>query len=244
MKKTTIDATDIHYKILNERIRELAELGYDQINVKGVCGHKFLAAGLSHKITIEVEGVPGNDLGVFMNGLEILVHDDVQDGSGNTMNSGRIVIYGNAGDITGHSMRDGEIFVKGDTGYRAGIHMKEYKDMYPVVVVGGRAGSFLGEYMAGGLIIVLGLDKDSSISDYTGTGMHGGRIYVRGKIEDVILGKEVKMFEIEDNDLYQIMPYLESFSRYFGVEPEKICEPGFKKIVPVTHRPYGKIYSY
>lgn len=54
-------------------------------------------------------------------------------------------------------MRGGEIYVRGNAGYRAGIHMKAYRDKRPVMVIGGRTGSFLGEYQAGGYIIVLGL---------------------------------------------------------------------------------------
>lgn len=50
------------------------------------------------------------------------------------------------------------ILVEGNVGYRAGIHMKAYKDQVPVLVVGGEAGSFLGEYQAGGYVVVLGLN--------------------------------------------------------------------------------------
>ena len=57
-------------------------------------------------------------------------------------------------------MRGGEIFVNGNAGYRAGIHMKAYREKKPILVIGGRTGSFLGEYQAGGLIIVLGLNDD------------------------------------------------------------------------------------
>ena len=34
------------------------------------------------------------------------------------------------------------IFVKGNAGYRAGIHMKAYKEKKPIMVIGGRAGSY------------------------------------------------------------------------------------------------------
>jgi glutamate synthase domain-containing protein 3 len=37
--------------------------------------------------------------------------------------------------------------------------MKAYQDKIPILVIGGTAGSFLGEYQAGGLIIVLGSMK-------------------------------------------------------------------------------------
>ena len=76
-------------------------------------------------------------------------------------------------------MRGGKIFVKGDTGYRTGIHMKEYKDKKPSCCSGRKNGKFLGEYLAGGIIIVLGLySEDCPVGNFTGTGMHGSQIYI------------------------------------------------------------------
>lgn len=57
-------------------------------------------------------------------------------------------------------MRGGKIYVRDHAGYRAGIHMKEYKKKVPIMIIGGCAGSFLGEYQAGGILIVLGLQED------------------------------------------------------------------------------------
>lgn len=80
------------------------------------------------------------------------------------MNEGKIIVKGSIGDAAGYAMRGGKIFVRGNAGYRAGIHMKEYKGKIPVMIIGGTAGSFLGEYQAGGLIVVLGLEaKDDRI---------------------------------------------------------------------------------
>ena len=75
------------------------------------------------------------------------------------MNDGRIIVHGSIGDAAGYAMRGGESHVQGDAGYRAGIHMKAYGDKLPALVIGGAAGSFLGEYQAGGVILVLGLSK-------------------------------------------------------------------------------------
>ncbi len=100
-------------------------------------------------------------MGAYLDGCEIVVNGSAQDAIGDTMNDGLIVIHGNSGDAAGYSMRGGKIFIKGDAGYRAGIHMKAYKDKFPVLVIGGKAGSFLGEYQAGGIILVLGIDTDS-----------------------------------------------------------------------------------
>jgi hypothetical protein len=45
--------------------------------------------------------------------------------------------------------------------------MKQYKDKLPVLTIGGTTGSFLGEYLAGGYIIVLGLNtEDCPIGSY------------------------------------------------------------------------------
>jgi len=68
---------------------------------------------------------------------------------------------------------------RGSIGYRTGIHMKSYEDDYPIIIVGGTTGDFLGEYMAGGLILVLGLGLDDGISPvgkFIASGMHGGTI--------------------------------------------------------------------
>ena len=61
--------------------------------------------------------------------------------------------------------------------------MKEYEEKRPVLVVGGTAQDFLGEYMAGGIVILL--DRlTSSIGNSIGTGTHGGAIYLRGTVKE------------------------------------------------------------
>jgi len=48
---------------------------------------------------------------------------------------------------------------------------------------------YLGEYMAGGVIVVLGMNvKGVPVGSFVGTGMVGGRIYIRGKVPTSRLG--------------------------------------------------------
>ena len=84
-------------------------------------------------------------------------------------------------------MRGGKIYVKVNAGYRAGFHMKAYKEKVPVMVIGGTAGSFLGEYQAGGVIVVLGLEPQSKniVGFFPCTGMHGGKMFIRSKCKDI-----------------------------------------------------------
>jgi len=146
------------YRSLNEEVHRAAAAGYDVIRLYDVHGQRFLAAGLEGYLRLEVHGTPGNDLGVFMDGPTIEVFGSAQDQAGNTMNGGKIVVHGNAWDVTGLAARGGKIFVRGDGGYRIGIHMKEFRRHRPVVVYGGRVREFFGEYMAGGVLVALGLD--------------------------------------------------------------------------------------
>ena len=149
-----IDAKGLDFAALNEKIRSTDE----DCRITGCLGHRFIASGLGGR-SIEIDGIPGNALGAYLSGASITVYGNAQDAVGDTMNDGRIVIHGNVGDAAGYAMRGGRIFVKGSAGYRTGIHIKAYADKLPVITVGESCGNFLGEYQAGGIIIVLGLDN-------------------------------------------------------------------------------------
>ena len=125
--------------------------------------------------------------------------------------------------------------------------MKEYGDKKPTVVIGGTAQDFLGEYMAGGVLIVLGLslgENELHTANFIGTGMHGGVIYIRGKVEDHQLGKEVSQLEIDDDDRGILRKYVDKFANYFGYDARNILSAEFTKLLPLSHRPYGRLYAY
>ena len=171
-----IDAKGLDYATINGKLRNTKS----ELEILNCCGQKFIAAGMSDK-AITITGTPGNALGAYLNGAAIRVKGNAQDAVGDTMNDGYIVVEGNIGDAAGYAMRGGRIYVKGNAGYRAGIHMKAYEDKVPVMIIGGKAGSFLGEYQAGGRIIVLGLTENDNpiVSNFPCTGMHGGKMYLK-----------------------------------------------------------------
>lgn len=242
-----IDACGVHYRDLNANLRELAANGARKIELASVYGQRYIGTGLSKPVEIEIFGTPGNDLGAFMEGSRIVVHGNAQDGCGNTMNDGEIIIHGRAGDIVGLSARGGKIFVKGDVGYRAGVHMKGYQDKRPVVVIGGTAQDFLGEYMAGGVLILLGLNLEEGEphrAKFIGTGMHGGTIYLRGAVDGFQLGKEVGVAELDEEDRKILRDHIGEFAAHFGYDAGKILERPFTKLFPLWLRPYGRLYAY
>jgi glutamate synthase domain-containing protein 3 len=242
----TIDASGIYYRDINARLRGIAGEGIDRIKINNVYGQRYIGTGIRLPVEIDIYGTAGNDLGAFLDGPKITVHGHAQDGCGNTMNSGEIIIHGHAGDVVGLSARGGNIFVRDSVGYRAGIHMKEYQDKKPALVIGGSAQDFLGEYMAGGIIILLGLNLSNGQyhpAGYVGTGMHGGVIYLRGKIEERKLGKEVDISPVEEYDLDIIRNYVEEYAIHFGCRAEEIMDSDFCKLSPRALRPYGKLYA-
>ncbi|MFQ5815931.1 MAG: hypothetical protein ACE5G7_05485 [Candidatus Hydrothermarchaeaceae archaeon] len=242
-----IDSRGVRYPVLNEMINEAVRKGAKNMKLVNVNGQRYIADGLVGDIDIEIHGTPGDDLGSFMHGPRIVVHGSAQDGTGNTMNSGEIIIYGDARDITGHSMRGGNIYINGDVGYRVGIHMKEYEGNYPVVVAAGNAGDFLGEYMAGGRVVILGIkegpEESEIVGDWVATGIHGGIIYVRGEVEEDRLGIGAKIMEYTKEDEKALRGMLEGFCEAFGYDLEEILKAGFTKITPISHRPFGKMYT-
>jgi glutamate synthase domain-containing protein 3 len=242
-----IDARGMTYRQLNLELTTRVQRGAARIVVRNVNGQRYIGTNLNANVQLDLWGTPGNDLGAFMNGPHIVVHGNGQDGIGNTMNGGEIVIHGHAGDALGLAARGGTMLVRDGAGYRAGIHMKEYDDARPVVVIGGTAQDFLGEYMAGGVLVVLGLVKGvpaQTRARYVGTGMHGGRIFLRGTIESHQLGKEVGVAAPDSEDMRVLENAVRLYCENFDRSVDEMMSGEFIKLFPLYLRPYGRLYAY
>jgi len=242
----SIIAKNFNFKELNERIKAAGEF----VHIEDCYGQRFIGSALKGK-TLTINGTPGNALGCYLDGAVIEVHGNAQDATGDTMNDGKIIIHGNAGDALGYAMRGGSIFVKGNAGYRTGIHMKEYcsaemkLEKKPVIVIGGKAGSFLGEYLAGGLIVVLGLgvEDEQPVGNFTGTGMHGGKIFIRTKANLAALPAQVSAEIAANDDLKEIEPFIKEFARHFNMDFQSILKDQFFVLKPNAKNPYKQLYT-
>ena len=226
------------HKAINEAIRDAKT-----VTLENCCGQRFIAAGMSDK-EIAAYGVPGNALGAYLNGAKITVHGNAQDAVGDTMNNGEIVIHGNIGDAAGYAMRGGRIFVKGDAGYRAGIHMKAYHEKCPTILIGGKCGSFLGEYQAGGKIIVLGLTENEKpiVGNFPCTGMHGGKMILRSDCAGIRFPKNVNARPAAAEDFAEMDGDLTAFCVAFGLDKTALLDAPFTVITPDTANPYKQMY--
>lgn len=235
----TVDAKEMDYPTLNRTLRQTDA----DTEIRNCLGQRFIAAGMANK-KITVYGTPGNALGAYLNGAEIRVAGNAQDAVGDTMNDGAIIVDGSIGDTAGYAMRGGRIYVRGDAGYRAGIHMKAYEEKIPVMIIGGKTGSFLGEYQAGGLIIVLGLTENEKpiVSNFPCTGMHGGKLFLRSDCRGIRFPDQVRSSPATKADLSVIAPYIREYSALFGLDPEEILAAQFTVVTPDSKNPYQQMY--
>ena len=219
---THIDASGLDYRQLNAAIRSCS----GDASVTGCYGQQFIGAGLETG-NLTIAGTPGNALGAYLDGACIEVRGNAQDG-----------------DAAGYAMRGGELYVEGNAGYRAGIHMKAYGDKQPVMVIGGKAGSFLGEYQAGGVIIVLGLTDGSRpiVSNFPCTGMHGGWLYIRSDCKKILLPKQVIARPASRKDMNMVRDYLHTFCELFGGDCGELLRQPFTVITPNSSNPYKQLY--
>ncbi len=244
-----IDAGGVHYRELNERIRELARAGERYIRVRGLRGQRYLGAGLDFSdLLLQLYGVAGEDMGFNLNGPTVELFGHGQNAIANTMDSGTIIVHGMGGDALAYGMRGGSLFIRDDVGYRVGIHMKEYRGKKPLLVIGGTSGDYLGEYMAGGTIILLNRENAPEMvagsSDKTlATGIHGGEIYIFGyEIPDYLLGIGAGISTAGKADRKNVEPFVRQFCGHFGLEADPLLERELVKITPQGSRPFARFY--
>lgn len=229
-----------HFTEANELVRAALERA-DAVEVREAFAQRYLGCALPRGKRLAIHGVPGNDMACYLDGGDVEVFGNAQDQIGNTMNDGRIVVHGRCGDAAGYGMRGGRIFVRDGCGWRVGIHMKQFEGKRPAIVIGGDAGNFLGEYLAGGIIVLLGRP-----GPYLATGMHGGTIYLRFPIASEDVQPGLVQEPVDETDRALLADLLGEYNRCFARELDREADAtgrGFVRIRPLTSRPYAALYS-
>ncbi|MCR4924846.1 MAG: glutamate synthase [Clostridiales bacterium] len=234
-----------NYEELNSEINQTLS-SKRKVVVKDLNGQRYIGCALDKGKTIEGYGTAGNDLACFLNGGKVVIYGNGQDAVGNTMSGGEIIIHGHSGDALGYGMRDGQIYIRDNVSCRGGIHMKEFRNMRPVLVIGQNAGSFLGEYMSGGTIVILGLNMkkgEKLFGSHCASGMQSGKMFVRGSFPKENLSDNITVQELDDKDKKELNEYVKKYCEYFGASFDEIMKKSFKKLVPKTSRPYANLYT-
>jgi glutamate synthase domain-containing protein 3 len=73
--------------------------------------------------------------------------------------------------------------------------------------------------------------------------MHGGVIYVRGDVDDSLLGRDVIKAKPDAQDEATLAKLVGEYCTLFGYDLEEIMHKPFIKLTPRSHRPYGNMYA-
>ena len=107
--------------------------------------------------------------------------------------------------------------------------------------MGGDAGSFLGEYLAGGVIVLMGRP-----GQYLATGMHGGVIYLREPLAADEVPEGLVLEPVDADDRALLADLLGEYNAHFASDlgaPVEATGEGYYRLRPASSRPYASLYA-
>ena len=180
--------TRLSSRVMEEILQKAVADGERHIEIDAFGQHglggRLWTAG-EKEVRIKITGSPGQRVGAmgFPNTfIEIMgpASDDV-----GWLNAGStIVVHGHAGNGLANAMAQGKIYVAGNIGAR-GMTMTKSNPRFspPQTWILGSAGDYFGEFMAGGIAVVCGINPqtpDNVLGYRPLVGMVGGRLFFRG----------------------------------------------------------------
>ena len=177
-----MEGNRLNSRVLEEHIQTAVAEGHRRIVVHAYGQHgiggRLWSAG-DEKLHIKVTGHPGQRLGSFGYAntfIEVIgpSSDDV-----GWLNAGaEIVVRGNASNGVANAMAQGKISVCGNIGAR-GMTMTKHNPRFdpPELWVLGSVGDYFGEFMAGGIAVICGVNaqQPENVLGYRPLRGHGGR---------------------------------------------------------------------
>lgn len=182
------DGLRLSSRDLEEKIQQAVADGHRRLLVEargqhGIGGRLWKAG--SDRVLVKITGNAGQrtgSLGFPNTFIDILgpASDDL-----GWLNAGaEIVVRGHAGNGLANAMAQGKIFVAGNAGARAMTMTKRNPRFpHPEVWVLGSVGDYFGEFMAGGIAVVCGVnsqDPENVLGYRPLVGMVGGQVFFRG----------------------------------------------------------------
>ncbi|MCU0597862.1 MAG: FAD-dependent oxidoreductase [Desulfobacterales bacterium] len=205
-------------RVLEERIQAAVEQGHRHIEVHAFGQHgiggRLWKAG-SEKVHVRVTGHTGQRLGSMgFPGTRIEAMGPASDDVGWLNAGAQIIVRGNAGNGVANAMAQGKVYIAGNIGAR-GMTMTKHNPKHapPELWVLGSAGDYFGEFMAGGIAVICGIDGQSpdNILGYRPlVGMVGGRVFFRGR-HGGYSKSDAKLMPIDDADWKWLEENLKKF---------------------------------
>ena len=219
----------IESRVLEEKIQEAVASGERNLKIlafgqHGIGGRLWKAGG--EKVHIRIEGPPGQRLGSLgFDNTTIEVHGPASDDTGWLNAGAEIIVHGNAGNGTCNAMAQGAVRVAGNIGAR-GMTMTKSNPRFapPELWVLGSVGDYFGEFMAGGIAVVCGVnpqDPENVLGYRPFVGMVGGKAFFRGPHGGYSQG-DAKLAPIDDDDWQWLADNLNVFLQ--RIQHEELLE--------------------
>ena len=214
------DGERIESRVLEEKIQAAVASGERRLKIlafgqHGIGGRLWKAG--DEQVHVRVEGPPGQRLGSmgFAN-TTIEVFGPASDDTGWLNAGAEIIVHGHAGNGTANAMAQGVVRVAGNIGAR-GMTMTKSNPRFapPELWVLGSVGDYFGEFMAGGIAVICGVDPqtpDNVLGYRPFVGMVGGKVFFRGPHGGYSQG-DAKLEPIGDADWQWLQERLQRFLR-------------------------------
>ncbi|MDJ0720474.1 MAG: FAD-dependent oxidoreductase [Desulfobacterales bacterium] len=215
----------IESRVLEEKIQEAVASGERNLKVlafgqHGIGGRLWKAE--DEQVHVRIEGPPGQRLGSmgFAN-TTIEVLGPASDDTGWLNAGAEIIVHGHAGNGTANAMAQGRVRVAGNIGAR-GMTMTKSNPRFapPELWVLGSVGDYFGEFMAGGVAVICGIDAqnpDNVLGYRPFVGMVSGKAFFRGPHGGYSQG-DAKMVPIGDDDWQWLQDNVNIFLQRIGRE--------------------------
>nr|MBL0714433.1 pyridine nucleotide-disulfide oxidoreductase [Desulfobacterales bacterium] len=212
------DGERIESRVLEEKIQEAVASGEHNLKILALGQHgiggRLWKAG-DTKVHVRVEGAPGQRISSmgFAN-TTIEVHGPASDDTGWLNAGAEIIVHGHAGNGTANAMAQGTVRVAGNIGAR-GMTMTKSNPRFrpPELWVLGSVGDYFGEFMAGGIAVICGVDgqtPDNVLGYRPFVGMVGGKVFFRGPHGGYSQG-DAKLVPIGEEDWQWLQDNLQVF---------------------------------
>ena len=213
-----IDDERLDSRILEEKIQAAVASGCRYVEVEAYGQHGIggrLWQSEKEPISVKVTGHSGQRLGSMgFSGTTIENFGPASDDVGWLNAGAKIVIRGNAANGMANAMSRGVIYVGGSIGSR-GMTMTKYNPRFapPQLWVLGSVGDYFGEFMAGGIAVICGMESRNpeNILGYRPfVGMVGGTAFFHGP-HGGYSKSDAKILPVSDSDWEWLVGNLENF---------------------------------
>ena len=212
----------ISSRVLEEIIQQQVKAGNRELEIEAFGQHGIggrLWVGASKEKHLRIIGHSGQrtgSLGTPGTFIEIMgpASDDVA-----WLNAGaEITVHGHASNGVMNGAAQGKVFIAGSIGAR-GMTMTKHNPRFepPELWVLGAAGDYFGEFMAGGVAVICGLEagqdliSDRLVMGYRPlVGMVGGKVFTRGNAKGYST-KDAKVIPLGDGDWAWLETNLKTF---------------------------------